>query len=147
MSHKNPRPAGITRRALLSAASVAPLLSLTHMPTRAFAADLDLEGFLAISQKALLKEELFEDVAAKILKAFAQIDRKDDLAALAEGASDQALLNEIAAAWYSGISPDPEDLEVLTYNDALLWQAMDYTKPMAYCGGPMGYWADPPESR
>ncbi|EDQ04847.1 ribonucleotide-diphosphate reductase alpha subunit [Sulfitobacter indolifex HEL-45] len=107
---------------------------------------MDVEGFLALSQKTLRKEDLFEDVAAKMLKAFADIDRKDDLTALAEGAEDQALSNEIAAAWYSGVSPDPDDLEVLTYTDALMWQAMDYTKPMAYCGGPMGYWADPPES-
>lgn len=146
MANRNSKPGTISRRGLLSAVSAVSLLSLTQIPTRAFAADLDVEGFLALSQKTLRKEDLFEDVAAKMLKAFADIDRKDDLTALAEGAEDQALSNEIAAAWYSGVSPDPDDLEVLTYTDALMWRAMDYTKPMAYCGGPMGYWADPPES-
>ena len=146
MANRNSQPGTISRRGLLSAVSAVSLLSLTQIPTRAFAADLDVEGFLALSQKLLRKEDLFEDVAAKMLKAFADIDRKDDLTALAEGAEDQALSNAIAAAWYSGVSPDPDDLEVLTYTDALMWQAMDYTKPMAYCGGPMGYWADPPES-
>ncbi len=146
MANRNSKPGTISRRGLLSAVSAVSLLSLTQIPTRAFAENLDVEGFLALSQKTLRKEDLFEDVAAKMLKAFADIDRKDDLTALAEGAEDQALSNEIAAAWYSGVSPDPDDLEVLTYTDALMWQAMDYTKPMAYCGGPMGYWADPPES-
>ena len=146
MANRNSQPGTISRRGLLSAVSAVSLLSLTQIPTRAFAADLDVEGFLALSQKILRKEDLFEDVAAKMLKSFADIDRKDDLTALAEGAEDQALSNEIAAAWYSGVSPDPDDLEVLTYTDALMWQAMDYTKPMAYCGGPMGHWADPPEN-
>jgi hypothetical protein len=146
MVNRNSQPGTISRRGLLSAVSAVSLLSLTQIPTRAFAADLDVEGILALSQKILRKEDLFEDVAAKILKSFADIDRKDDLTALAEGAEDQALSNEIVAAWYSGVSPDPDDLQVLTYTDALMWQAMDYTKPMAYCGGPMGYWADPPES-
>ncbi|MEP2881403.1 MAG: sugar dehydrogenase complex small subunit [Sulfitobacter sp.] len=146
MASRNSQPVTISRRGLLSAVSAASLLSLTQIPTRAFAANLDVEGFLALSQKTLQIDDLFEDVAAPMLKAFADIDRKDDLAALAEGAEDQALSNEIAAAWYSGVSPDPGDLEVITYTDALMWRAMNYTKPMAYCGGPMGYWADPPES-
>lgn len=146
MSHRNPKPVTLTRRGLLSAVSAASLLSLTQIPTRVFAANLDVEGFLTLSQKTLQKNDLFEDVAAPMFQAFADIGRKDDLTALAEGAEDQALSNEIAAAWYSGISPDPDNLEVITYTDALMWQAMDYTKPMAYCGGPMGYWADPPES-
>ncbi|MEP2438950.1 MAG: hypothetical protein ABJH93_18805, partial [Roseibium sp.] len=117
MASRNPQPVTISRRGLLSAVSAASLLSLTQIPTRAFAANLDVEGFLALSQKTLQIDDLFEDVAAPMLKAFADIDRKDDLAALAEGAEDQALSNEIAAAWYSGVSPDPGDLEVITYTD------------------------------
>ena len=146
MSQENPRVANLTRRSLLSAAAVAPLLGLTNFPTRAFAAEMDVQAFLKLSENTLQKADLYEDIAEKMLQAFADIDRKDDLAALADGAEKPALSNEIAAAWYSGVSPDPDDLEVLTYTDALMWEAMTYTKPMAYCGGSMGYWADPPES-
>lgn len=146
MSHEISPPSHVTRRGLLTAVSAASLLSLSQIPTRAFAADLDIEGFLKLSQEKLQKEDLFEDVAAEMLKAFADIGRKEDLAALADGAEDQDLSNEIAAAWYSGVSPDPEDLQVVTYVDALMWQAMDYTKPLGNCGGQMGYWADPPET-
>jgi len=33
---------------------------------------------------------------------------------------------------------------VIDYDDALSWQACSFTKPAATCGGPFGYWADPP---
>jgi ABC-type amino acid transport substrate-binding protein len=135
----------MTRRGLLSAASAASLVPLMQFPGRAFAAGFDVEAFLALSQKTLGQEDLPEEIAAPMLKAFAEIGRKDDLIALADGSEDATLSNDIVAAWYSGVSPNPDDLEVLTYTDALMWQAMDYTKPMAYCGGPMGYWAEPPE--
>ncbi len=78
-----------------------------------------------------------------MLKTFGSIGNEDDLAALADGADDEALSNAILAAWYTGVSPAPDDLKVLTYTDALMWQAMEYSKPMGYCGGAMGYWAKP----
>jgi hypothetical protein len=146
MAHTNAGQATMmTRRGLLSAVSAASLLSLTQMPSRAFAANFDMEAFLSLSKKTVRQDDLSKDIAAKMLKAFADIGREDDLSAMADGADDAALSKEIVAAWYSGVSPDPDDPEVLTYTDALMWQAMDYTKPMAYCGGSMGYWADPPE--
>ena len=144
MKYRNSKSLGITRRGLLSAASAFALLSLTQMPGRAFAANLDLKAFLSLSQKLVGQDDLSEDIAAEMLKAFGSIGREDDLAALAGDTDDEALSNAILAAWYSGVSPDPDDLKVLTYTDALMWQAMPYTKPMGYCGGAMGYWAEPP---
>ena len=94
---------------------------------------MDVQAFLKLSENTLQKADLYEDIAEKMLQAFADIGRKDDLAALADGAEKPALSNEIAAAWYSGVSPDPDDLEVLTYTDALMWEAMTYTKPKAHC--------------
>jgi hypothetical protein len=144
MNYTNSKSLGITRRGLLSAASAIAVLSLTQMPGRAFAANLDLKAFLSLSQKLVGQDDLSEDIAAEMLKAFGSIGNEDDLAALADGTDDEALSNAILAAWYTGVSPDPDDLKDLTYTDALMWQAMDYTKPMGYCGGAMGYWAEPP---
>ncbi len=138
--------ATLTRRRLLSAVSAISVLSLTQMPGRAFAANLDVEAFLALSQKLVGRDELIEEIAAEMLKAFAAAGRMDVISELAESNSNDAVADEIVAAWYTGESPDPDDPEVLTYTEALIWQAMDYTKPLAVCGGGVGYWGEPPEA-
>ncbi|MBY4677037.1 hypothetical protein [Marinobacterium arenosum] len=33
---------------------------------------------------------------------------------------------------------------VIDYDEALSWQACSFTKPSATCGGPFGYWSEPP---
>lgn len=33
---------------------------------------------------------------------------------------------------------------VITYDEALTWRACTFTKPSATCGGPFGYWFNPP---
>ena len=81
-----------------------------------------------------------------MLKAYSGLGKENALAALAAGKKDPDLTNSLVTAWYTGESPDPNDLLVLDYTEALIWQAMDYTKPMGYCGGAVGYWADPPEA-
>jgi hypothetical protein len=141
---KDTTSATLTRRGLLSAVSAMSVLSLSQWPERAFAAELDVDAFFALSQELVGQSDLSKDLATKMLSAFSASDRADRVSALAAGESDDELANSIVASWYTGESPDPDDLEVLTYTDALIWQAMDYTKPMAYCGGAMGYWADPP---
>ena len=136
----------ITRRTLFSAVSAMSVLSLSQWPGRAFAENLDVDAFFKLSQELTGKEDLDEDVAAGLLDAFIVSGQQDELAALAARGSDDGLSNSIVASWYTGISPDPDDLHVITYTDALIWDAMDYTKPMAYCGGEVGYWAGPPET-
>ncbi len=137
--------ATLTRRGLLCGVSAASVLALTQTPSRAYAANLDIDAFLALSKKLVGQDDLSEDIANGMLKAFAVAGHKDEISALSEGTGDDAIASAIVDAWYTGVSPNPDDLAVLTYTDALVWQAMDYTKPMAYCGGTMGYWAEPPE--
>lgn len=36
---------------------------------------------------------------------------------------------------------------MISYDEALVWQACDFTKPSATCGGPFGYWANPPSPK
>ncbi len=136
----------LSRRGLLSAVSAMSVLGLTHIPGRAFAATIDLDGFLALSASLTGKKDLSEDIAGRMLKAFAKTGREDEIAALDAEDADSEIADEIVEAWYTGVSPDPDDLDVLTYLDALIWRAMDYTKPMAVCGGGVGYWAEPPRT-
>ncbi len=94
-------------------------------------------------------------VVERMLRAFATPVRRAPLRALAAlvastPAADldaalaarklDTLANDLAAAWYSGVV----DGKVVLYEDALMWAAMSFTKPMGTCGGATGYWADAP---
>lgn len=147
MTHSDVKTsATLTRRGLLSAVSAISVLSLAQVPGRAFAANLDVNAFLALSQKLVGQDDLDQDIADEMLTAFAAAGRVDAISGLVEGDGDTAVASEIVAAWYTGESPDPDDLQVLTYTEALIWQAMDYTKPQAHCGGGVGYWGERPEA-
>jgi hypothetical protein len=59
-----------------------------------------------------------------------------------------ARLDRIAAtivvALYSGVVETPKGRFVFTYDDALAWQAVPWTKPNAQCGGLTDFWASAP---
>ncbi len=57
---------------------------------------------------------------------------------------DGDLGRRIALAWYSGIHPAVDGQEVSTYEDALIWQALNFTQPPGTCGVEPGDWSLPP---
>lgn len=106
----------------------------------------DNAGFIELSARLLqldagtLDEALADNYLAGLLA-----DGKDDaLKALAHGQADTPLEQQIIAGWYSGVQQTASGEELVTYTDALMWDAMDYTKPQGWCGGETGYWALPP---
>jgi Membrane bound FAD containing D-sorbitol dehydrogenase len=50
----------------------------------------------------------------------------------------------VVAALYTGTVDSPKGTIVISYDQALVWQACGWTKPNAFCGGQTNYWADPP---
>ena len=95
-----------------------------------------------------------------MLRAFATPQRRAALASLAEVVSAtpaaeldavlaarglDSVANDLVAAWYSGIVTDGTRQSLVLYTDAYVWTAMTFSKPMGVCGGPTGYWADPPQ--
>lgn len=136
----------LTRRSFLLATSAVSVISLTPLSAWALSPSFDVDAFIALSEKQVGSTDLPKDIATVMLKAYSELDKENALAALAAGKNDPDLANSLVTAWYTGESPDPDDLQVLDYTDTLIWQAMDYTKPMGYCGGAVGYWADPPET-
>ena len=50
----------------------------------------------------------------------------------------------VVTALYSGVVQTPKGPVVLTYYEALAWQAVPWTKPNAMCGGATDYWASAP---
>jgi len=53
-----------------------------------------------------------------------------------------------AKVWYTGrikitSGPRKGEIDVIDYDDALVWQACTFTKPPVTCGGHFGYWQHP----
>ena len=52
----------------------------------------------------------------------------------------------VVAALYTGTVNTPRGVRVISYDQALIWQALAWTKPNAFCGGETNYWAAPPST-
>jgi hypothetical protein len=63
---------------------------------------------------------------------------------LFEQEATRNLLDKIIEYWYTGVYATAEGKPaVATYVDALLWQVLDFTKPLTICGAP-GFWEEQP---
>jgi len=50
----------------------------------------------------------------------------------------------VVAALFSGVVDTPRGPVVISYDQALVWQSLGWTKPNAFCGGQTDYWASAP---
>ncbi|HEV7463066.1 MAG TPA: hypothetical protein VGN85_04050 [Methyloceanibacter sp.] len=84
--------------------------------------------------------ELDATTAGKLLDGFISMGRGPDLAALAAdpGVSTGEVADDIVAAWYSGNYDTSAGLASFGLTNALLWNALDFTKPPGLCGGQTG---------
>lgn len=143
-----------SRRDLLrsgtSAASILIVGALSITPASA-AASPSLDQFIALSGKLTGHQPLDGDMGKNILDAFVAAGQAGDIATLVgDPAPEQSQLkiaSAIVAAWYSGVSPLPGASEVTGFSDALVWDALTYTKPWGSCGGETGYWGEPPSEQ
>ncbi len=115
------------------------------------ASSISVEQFIALSRTLTETSNLDPDAARTLLGAFIDTGHEGDLATLiADPASASgkgaALANAIVAAWYSGVCNAKSGQAVATYDQALMWNAMTFTKPLGECGGDTGYWSDPPKA-
>jgi hypothetical protein len=62
-----------------------------------------------------------------------------------KAANLESVAETVVAALYSGVVETPRGPRVISYTQALVWQACAWTKPNAYCGGQTNYWATPPK--
>jgi hypothetical protein len=109
------------------------------------AATVTPEQFLALSKTLTEAGDLDPDIADKLLGGFIATGHGDGLARLVAGGAETELANAIVAAWYSGVYDSGQGPAVAGFEEALLWQAMSFTKPFAECGGETGYWSEPPQ--
>ena len=134
------RTGGLAASALALAAAAPPRADAATAPA--------LDAFMAMSQRLTGQSSLDEDMGQAILAAFTATGQAGELSALVAqpdpARSKLDIANAVVAAWYSGLSPVPAAAEVTGFNEALVWNALTYTKPWGSCGGETGYWSNPP---
>lgn len=152
-SKRLPRPG--RRRLLhgLAALAASGWLPASHAqqalaPARLAGLSNTLTGFaytdpLATTMLQALTEAVGADALNRIATLAAVIapDRLGDELRIA-GLEEQA--KTVLVALYSGVVTTAKGPVVLTYDGALAWQAVPWTKPNAQCGGLTDYWAAAP---
>lgn len=137
-----------TRRDLLVGVAAAIAAAGTSgFPPELYAdSNVTVEQFLALSQKLTNASGLDAAVAKTLLGGFLATGNGPALAALVAGqGQDGPLTNAIVAAWYSGLYDSAAGKQaVAMFTDALLWNALTFTKPPGWCGGETGYWSQVP---
>lgn len=111
------------------------------------ATPVSLDDFMALSARLLdapggALSPLFGE---SYLDALLSRGFGDALAGLRDGDAADALEADILRNWYTGLAETSNREAVVTYPEAMMWNALDFTKPMGWCGGETGYWADAPE--
>jgi hypothetical protein len=137
----------ITRRSFMGGASAVALAGGLRLP--AFAQEaVTVDRFLAMSSRltGVAVADLDSTMAAKLLSGFVSMGLGPGLNLLADDAkvSTGTVADDIVAAWYSGLYETETGPALAGFTEALLWNALDFTKPPGSCGGETGYWADPP---
>lgn len=137
-----------TRRALLLAGFSAAALGGVTLPGASEEA-LTLDQFRALSARLMQMgvADLDPGTAKTLLTGLVQAGQGPALAALLRDptASGHPAGENLVTAWYSGVYETGRGEAVATFTDALVWNALDFTKPFASCGGETGYWAEPPQ--
>ena len=139
-----------SRRALILGGACA-LSAASAFPFFAGANEtITVEEFRALSARltGASLTDLNATASAKLLDGFLSTGRGADLARLAadSGAKAGPLADDIVAAWYSGNYRTATGLASIGLPGALLWDALNFTKPSGFCGGLTGYWVEAPQT-
>lgn len=139
----------MTRRALMLSGAGMSLALAGGLPVQA-QETVTVDQFRSLSARltGAAVSDLDAGVARTLLDGFIATGRGPGLVLLAtdSNVTTGTVANDIVAAWYSGVYDTPKGEALATFNDALVWSALDFTKPFGSCGGETGYWAEPPQT-
>jgi hypothetical protein len=140
----------ISRRTLILGGASAASLAFAFPLFAGAKETITVEAFRALSARltGASLTDLDSGAAGKLLDGFLSMGRGAELARLAAdpGAKTGALAADIVAAWYSGNYQTSAGLASIGLPSALLWDALNFTKPSGFCGGLTGYWGDAPRT-
>jgi hypothetical protein len=133
----------LTRRGLLAGGTAVAAWLCLPLP-QARAAE-GFERFMQISRNLTGIAELDPSVGERIYELLAMADRMEVLIGQsdededAEGARE-GLEVDVISAWYSGAVETDKGPKLAAYRDALMWEALDFTKPFGDCSRDFGSW-------
>lgn len=108
----------------------------------------ELQSFRALSARLTGFSEagIDSELALEMMDGLRAAGLGDALESLlADGLpGNDELARQIAVAWYSGFHPDATGTSLRAYYDALVWRALDYTRPPGQCSAAPGDWSEPP---
>lgn len=162
-----PMPAfPLSRRRLLAVACTAAAAGslLLGPASPAWAAltplhDAELAAFMNVSRHLTGRANLDPRIGQRLFDALSQRDAAlkqslDELQAhlgvSPQGWSErqQWLARQILGGWYLGVIGEDDDASVVTYENALIFKAVDdVLVPRSYCANKPGYWAAQPVER
>lgn len=142
----NPERSGLTRRQVL-AWSGGTALALVLGGRVSAASPASLEDFLALSARLVGRPggALSNQLGESYFRALLSRGLGETLTGLRDGDAAPEIETSMISNWYTGVAETKGGDEVATYTEALMWDALDFTKPMGWCGGETGYWATAPE--
>ena len=150
---------GLSRRQLLeygAAGLAAAALGAAPSLAAESNAERNLKTFNRVSQALTGRQTLNDITSERIFHAMGGNDRAfiaplEGLAAKVDSApsswsdADRKLAGRIIRAWYLGKVGDGPDAEVVTYEHALMFDAVsDALKPRTFCASQPGLWATKP---
>lgn len=137
----------ISRRNLLLSSASFSVLFAAGLSVKAQPA-ITVDQFRAVSARLTGSDvaDLDSGVARQFLDGLVSIGRGPGLSLLESdpAVTTGTVADDIVAAWYSGTYETDTGEKLAAFNDALVWNALDFTKPFGSCGGETGYWAEPP---
>jgi hypothetical protein len=135
----------IARRGLIIGGASAATVAVVPLPAGA-QDTITVDQFRALSARltGVAVADLDPIAAGKLLAGFISLGRGGNLARLVAdpGLTGGALADDIVAAWYSGSYVTRAGEAAIDLRNALVWKALDFTKPRGECGGATGYWAE-----
>ncbi|MFV3366787.1 sugar dehydrogenase complex small subunit [Pseudomonas sp. NY15435] len=156
----------LSRRRLLAVACASAALGgvLLSPAARTWAAltpqaEAELEGFMTLSQRLTGRSNLDPRIGQRLFQALVQRDSalKQSLVELLDRLGDapdswnerqQWLARQILGGWYLGQIGDDTGATVVTYEQALMFRAVDDVLVIrSYCPNKPGFWAAQPTER
>ncbi|MPZ38504.1 MAG: hypothetical protein GEU95_10610 [Rhizobiales bacterium] len=138
----------VTRRFVLVGGVSAAALAIAFSQSAGAQGRVTIDQFRAISARLTEKaiSDLEPTMAGKLLDGIVSTGREPGLRLLLDNpqVTTGPLAEDIVAGWYSGIYYNQAGPQVGSFTGALVWNALDFTKPFGVCGGANGYWADAP---
>jgi fructose 5-dehydrogenase small subunit len=153
------RPPG--RRAVMVGMMALPALALirgTHAQTAlpGQSGPLDTDTFMALSQRLTGHAGLSRDLGARILAVLTEAGQAEQLQALHSDVSaaptggslpDTDTLRHVLHGWYLGRITIDDQTHLTGFEQTLMGRVTADILPLrSYCGGQMGFWADPPDT-